>query len=584
MSNNCNKFYRPSFVVQNLSNKAVRVLGSSTIQPGEIVDLYEVYEPEVELFEDIIHKALEEPWGDLYREVEVKKSLKIIHCDLVSWHYSIVGPHNITANNSFFPGAVPVAVDDETFSWIDANSGLMAQEPISISSSTISIPPAGNGVDGYLTAADWARFDASVKPDLDIWQYQDFAAPLGSSITLSAFENGTSVFNPLYIIDNTAVATLTNNNSAPPTTTNSIPAKYLPSNRVSVSSHIGTTVTLDGIPEASQNVRIYYLIRVPSEVKLPVDYQEDPEFLNDLSLDFVDENYVNQNAIETIYGEKTFDDQSIHSNSIRIPVGAGAGKVLTSIDGFGNAVWSAPSGDGYWVSDDGIDIYNNNAGSVGIGTSNVDGYAQLEVASNSKGILIPRLTESERDSINNNTNGLIVFNTDDNRINLYDGYIGRWVDTSHPTTSTTAPTSPYPGQVWLRVPDYNLFIYDPFRGKWLSPSVVSTSASRNAINASNIYLRTADGGATNIFPYVLPFDATLIGISASGELAQTWTVEVRVGNSLVPGASLTINNSRAFSDYSLNVDFAANSEIQIFLNSSSGIRRPRANLFFAKRG
>jgi hypothetical protein len=338
-------FYQPSFIVKNLSTKAVRVLDSATIQPGETVDLYSLYEPQTELFEDKIIKALEKPWGDLYVEVVQKRSLELISCDLSSWHYAIVAPSNINANNTFFPGAVPSAVDEDTFIWVDASSGLTATPPLNISGGIISIPAAASGVSGYLTSTDWARFNSSVKPDMQIWQYQDFTAPVASSVTLTAFENGTLSFNSGYLLDGTAAVTLTSDPASPPTTTNSIPAKYLPGNRVTVSSHISTTVTFDNTPAVTQNVRVYHLIRLPTGVALPTDYQEDPEFLNDSSLDFIDDNYVNQNQDESVYGIKTWESQQIFNGAIQIPTGAVDGYVLTS-DGSGNATWEISVGGG----------------------------------------------------------------------------------------------------------------------------------------------------------------------------------------------------------------------------------------------
>lgn len=582
------RFFKPTCVVKNISKKAVRVIGITTLNPGEVRDLYEEIDPRIDLFEDPILKGLEKPHGDLYVEVVLKKTLEILALDLPEFHYSIVGPTNINSTNTFSPGQVPAAVDEEQFVWIDPGGVASVDPPLQLSGGNISIPPADSITDGYLTKEDYTLFFNGIKQDQRIWQYQDFLAPASSSLTLTAFENGTGLaFDSSYILDDSAVIVLTSNIAQPPTTTTSFPANLLPGNRVSVSSHIGTTVTLNNTPEASQGVRVYYQISLPQSVSLPNDYQEDPEFANDASLDFLDDLYVNQNAVETIYGTKTFDSQSVHSSSIRIPVGAAPGRVLTSSDALGNAIWSAPQsggGDGYWTSDNDIDIYNNNVGGVGVGTTVIDGYAQFQIDSTTRGLLIPRMTEPQRNAINNSTNGLIIYNTDENRINLYDGYINSWIDTSQPVTNATPPSAPYPGQLWVKTPDYELFVYDNNRGKWLSPRMTTASASRLALNASNIYLRTSDRGPSNIFPFVLPFDATLIGITASNQIPQTWTVEVRIGNVLVPGASLTISTATTAVDYSFNIDFSQGDAIQIYCSSSTGIRRPRANLFFARRG
>ncbi|MDO9593913.1 MAG: hypothetical protein Q7J19_02855 [Lutibacter sp.] len=49
---------------------------------------------------------------------------------------------------------------------------------------------------------------------------------------------------------------------------------------------------------------------------------------------------------------------------------------------------------------------------VGIGTTNPDGSAMLDIQSNAKGVLIPRMTTSDRTTILTPANGLLVFDTD----------------------------------------------------------------------------------------------------------------------------------------------------------------------------
>ena len=58
---------------------------------------------------------------------------------------------------------------------------------------------------------------------------------------------------------------------------------------------------------------------------------------------------------------------------------------------------------------------------VGIGTSAPDGSAALDIYSKEKGLLIPRMTTAERDNISSPATGLLVYNTDNNEINKYDG-------------------------------------------------------------------------------------------------------------------------------------------------------------------
>lgn len=62
---------------------------------------------------------------------------------------------------------------------------------------------------------------------------------------------------------------------------------------------------------------------------------------------------------------------------------------------------------------------------VGIGTTSPDGSAQLEVLSSSKGILIPRLTASQRGNISSPANGLLIYQTD-NTPGFYFYNNGQW--------------------------------------------------------------------------------------------------------------------------------------------------------------
>jgi hypothetical protein len=51
---------------------------------------------------------------------------------------------------------------------------------------------------------------------------------------------------------------------------------------------------------------------------------------------------------------------------------------------------------------------------VGIGTTNPDNSAQLEIQSTSRGILIPKMTKTQRDNITSPAEGLLIYQTDNN--------------------------------------------------------------------------------------------------------------------------------------------------------------------------
>ncbi|HOZ78410.1 MAG TPA: fibrobacter succinogenes major paralogous domain-containing protein [Ferruginibacter sp.] len=85
---------------------------------------------------------------------------------------------------------------------------------------------------------------------------------------------------------------------------------------------------------------------------------------------------------------------------------------------------------------------------IGIGTSNPDSSAKLEIASTSQGFLLPRMNADKRDSIRNPAIGLMVYCLDcgiNGELQVYNGI--KWTNTgggvAAPSTSVTIGT-----QVW----------------------------------------------------------------------------------------------------------------------------------------
>lgn len=64
---------------------------------------------------------------------------------------------------------------------------------------------------------------------------------------------------------------------------------------------------------------------------------------------------------------------------------------------------------------------------TGIGTNNPDPSAQLEVTSTEKGVLIPRMSESEKMAISNPANGLLIYQTDGENVGFYYYDVDEWV-------------------------------------------------------------------------------------------------------------------------------------------------------------
>lgn len=68
------------------------------------------------------------------------------------------------------------------------------------------------------------------------------------------------------------------------------------------------------------------------------------------------------------------------------------------------------------------------AQNVGIGTSSPDASAKLDIVDNQRGLLIPRMTTAERNSITNPAHSLLIFNTTVNCFQAYNANGSIWED------------------------------------------------------------------------------------------------------------------------------------------------------------
>ena len=64
---------------------------------------------------------------------------------------------------------------------------------------------------------------------------------------------------------------------------------------------------------------------------------------------------------------------------------------------------------------------------VGIGTTNPDNSAALEVSATNKGMLVPRMNSTQRDAIASPANSLLIFNTSNNTFEVYKTSCACWV-------------------------------------------------------------------------------------------------------------------------------------------------------------
>jgi len=68
----------------------------------------------------------------------------------------------------------------------------------------------------------------------------------------------------------------------------------------------------------------------------------------------------------------------------------------------------------------------NQSGQVGINNATPDASAQLDVASTTGFLLVPRMTTTQRDAVSTPANGSILYNTTDNKLQVREN--GAWVN------------------------------------------------------------------------------------------------------------------------------------------------------------
>jgi hypothetical protein len=133
-------------------------------------------------------------------------------------------------------------------------------------------------------------------------------------------------------------------------------------------------------------------------------------------------------------------------------------------------------------------------GSVGIGTTSPDSNAVLELSSTSKGILLPRLTLAQRNTINTPTAGLVIYNTDNNK---FQGYTSTpnstWINTNSTNTSSSGTTYTGPNS-------YDSQTFTPPSTEFLSSvqAYLNTSLNTSTSVTAKVYLGTYNGSGSPI--------------------------------------------------------------------------------------
>ena len=181
-----------------------------------------------------------------------------------------------------------------------------------------------------------------------------------------------------------------------------------------------------------------------------------------------------------------------------------------------------------------------------------------DVSNAGSGIIISAL---ERAALITNTSDIIeLFSTRDIEAQIitrqYEvGEIFRHTDGKNYRTNTVSPA----GQTPTTNPaNFSLINTD-------SDTFIASASSGGG--TSNQYLKSNEL-FTNVTPIVLPFDATLIAMSAATNGIATWAAEIHIGLVLVVGAALSIVATDS-AITTMSVDFNAGDKIQMFNNGNS---------------
>jgi uncharacterized protein (TIGR02145 family) len=149
--------------------------------------------------------------------------------------------------------------------------------------------------------------------------------------------------------------------------------------------------------------------------------------------------------------------------------------------------------------------YNINA-QIGIGTTNPEASSKLDISSPNKGFLPPRMSTAQRDAINGGVfaEGLVVYNTDDNCLNFYNG--SAWVNLCDNSGGTPPPL---PGNIVLTGGQkaYIASVYDndylPYTAPTTAADTGSLDANGSPDNLVNIQGVLTTSGITVSIPYTV---------------------------------------------------------------------------------
>src|SRR6476661_3547772 len=145
---------------------------------------------------------------------------------------------------------------------------------------------------------------------------------------------------------------------------------------------------------------------------------------------------------------------------------------------------------------------------VGIGTTAPDASAALDVTSSSKGVLVPRMTELQRNAITSPAAGLQIYNTTFNKLNVWNGTAWTQVlsDKEVPNTTTVNQTFTYTGGVQTYTVPANIYSL-----------TVTVNGAQGGAAAGNVYAGGLGGRAVGTIA-VTPGEVLSIYVGGQGSI------------------------------------------------------------------
>ncbi|MBT2161890.1 hypothetical protein [Zobellia barbeyronii] len=134
--------------------------------------------------------------------------------------------------------------------------------------------------------------------------------------------------------------------------------------------------------------------------------------------------------------------------------------------------------------------------------------------------------------------------------------------------STTTPTGTESGQIFMGN-DGILYAYDGSRTKWLSVDRTMVGWGVNNPATTLAYMRQFNGAESDKNGWRMLRDGTITGITVQTENANTWTLEIRKNDGLIPIAVLAIAATEGGQDDTINIDFNQGDFLQAYCNGTA---------------